>query len=224
MRILSWNVSGSCSAKKRDELLGILNYWQNANPPDPVVIICLQEVSVQGCTIEPALESWGFDCFSALEGSGGGGKRQLIAIKRDVVQSFGNNWVLPLPLDENEAALHERLPLCVEFTGKDGQARLIITYHAPNDDYRFDLLCKLSKAINARVGQYAAIYLAGDLNVDEKDEGILCIENGTSYFPNRLDHIVAWGGQISDYYCSDDSESDHVPISARFFPPPKEEE
>lgn len=210
MRILTWNTRGSCSSEKMEELVGILNYWENKN--DPVEIICLQELSVNKCTIVHGLNRMGYQCFEEREGYNNSGDNQLIAVSPAFAAN--KNWnskIIDLPLDESDKALKLRLPMGVDWSDNRGKG-LIITYHAPRFNRTCSILQELNCKINSEFSQiYTTIYLAGDLNLEDTP-----FTRFTTRYSHKLDHILAWNGHLKDGRHSERSNSDHLPISAHF--------
>ena len=225
MRILSWNMNGSRDEEKRAELFRIIGHWSGKD--GPVAIICLQEVSVTDEGIKAMLTQYGFEWAAEREGHGGKGRLQLVAIKADFVSAVGESSVMDLPLDDDEEARHVRLPMAVPFADKEDNPFLVINYHAPLDGYRFDMLSKLDDVIREQVGQFAAVFLAGDLNAAAEDGYIPCITGTTSSYSRRLGHIFSWNWYLDNGFRGDvdgkkRSASDHLPISSSFGLPPEE--
>ncbi|WP_122643951.1 endonuclease/exonuclease/phosphatase family protein [Luxibacter massiliensis] len=203
MRILTWNTKGSSSPYKAAELINIIDYWNGKG--DEVGIICLQELSVGNCSIQPVLQARGYNCYWAREGLNGSGSIQMIAVNGGVQEGSG---IIELPVCEDIRGFKLRFPMYL-ICQNNNKRGLIVTYHAPLFHTTYIMLQELGKVLKALREEYNFIILAGDLNVDYS-----FFNNTTSYFYHRLDHIISWGIGLSNGLHSDETCSDHAPVSA----------
>lgn len=213
MRILTWNARGSKDPKKKNELKSVLEYWELRG--DPIVIICLQEVAVQGDTLALILEEKGFVWETCKEGWNGAGKNQMIAVKSGTGIVTGD-WGR---LSNVKVFDNVRIPMFCEIAFGETKG-IIFNYHA--EAYNIcagGLTWMMLDAVNegirsrCRTKSYDFVVLAGDLNVEDEISGVQRLFGLLGYY-NKLDYILSKGIKVKDAQYHTYSTSDHQPLSA----------
>lgn len=218
MRILTWNARGDTGAesgRKADELKWIIDYWVGKG--DEVAIVCLQEVNGQHGTLAQYLQSQGWSVLWAREQMNDRGQCHVIAVGPSLtVQGFGRVDLSSYHDPKTPASRESRAPFYIDVTLPGGSSVTVFTWHATLGSLQTEDLEGFSQHIAGllRAAPKRKLIVAGDLNCFEEvlDDGDLFA--GSQRVSNRLDHILTFGIGLSGGICSDQSLSDHLPLSA----------
>lgn len=218
MRILTWNARGDTgneSGRKVDELKWIIDYWVGKG--DEVAIVCLQEVNGQSGALAKYLQSLGWSVLWGREQMDDRGDYHVIAAAPGLtVQGLGRVDLSGYEDPATPASRKSRAPFCADITLPGGSQVTVFTWHATLGSHQTEDLEGFSQHIAGllHAAPKRKLIVAGDLNCFEEvlDDGDLF--SGSLRVSNRLDHILTFGIDLSGGICSDQSLSDHLPLSA----------
>ncbi len=201
--IVSWNVNGDSdpktSQKRVNDLSAVIQDLEKGGKR--IDFLCFQETSGPNSAAQAELIKKGYTCKVLKEGDDAG-RWYLFALNRNSGYSFlGDPVRIPLAYPPYIGATL-RYPALAQLKAPDGTAVALYNFHAPLAGALEPGLMGFSNIVvdATKYGGYSDIYVAGDLNIDNKH----CI------FDEKSGRIVNTLKKLFPGFIGSSSKLDHI--------------